>query len=171
MDTIHPKDIEDHHILIDVRTPSEFQAEKIPNSQNIPLDELPSKVNSLENHESLVLVCAGGNRAKKAQEILRAHQQQATVLERGIRGWKEASLTLDKTDTGMISLERQVRIVAGALVATGSFLALTVHPYWAALSAFVGCGLVFAGVTDTCGMAMLLAKLPYNKKGCGKSCS
>ena len=66
-----------------------------------------------------------------------------------------------------MSLERQVRIVAGALAATGGFLALFVHPLFAALAAFVGSGLVFAGVTDTCTMGMLLAKLPYNR---GASC-
>ena len=62
-----------------------------------------------------------------------------------------------------ISLERQVRIVAGSMVLVGAVLALTVHPYWAALPAFVGAGLVFAGVTDTCGMGMLLMKMPWNR--------
>ena len=62
-----------------------------------------------------------------------------------------------------MSLERQVRIVAGAMAAAGGFLALTVHPWFAGLSAFVGTGLVFAGVTDTCAMGMLLARLPHNR--------
>ena len=62
-----------------------------------------------------------------------------------------------------ISLERQVRIAAGFLVLVGAVLALTVHPYFAGLSAFVGAGLMFAGITDTCGMGMLLARMPWNQ--------
>jgi hypothetical protein len=62
-----------------------------------------------------------------------------------------------------ISLERQVRIVAGLLVLVGAVLAIAVHPYFAGLSAFIGAGLIFAGITDTCGMAMVLAKMPWNQ--------
>lgn len=62
-----------------------------------------------------------------------------------------------------ISLERQVRIAAGALVLAGAVLALTVHPYWGGLSAFVGAGLMYSGITDTCGMAMCLARMPWNQ--------
>jgi hypothetical protein len=86
------------------------------------------------------------------------------VLEDGMRGWKEAGLPTEVNRTGVISLERQVRIVAGSMAAIGGILALLVNPYWALLSTFVGCGLVFAGVTDTCGMALLLARLPFNRK-------
>jgi len=62
-----------------------------------------------------------------------------------------------------ISLERQVRIAAGSLVLLGAVLSLLVHPYFIGLAAFVGAGLVFAGVTDTCGMAMCLARMPWNQ--------
>lgn len=169
MDKIHSNEIDDQHILVDVRTPGEFYSEKIPNSVNIPLDQLEEQAGSLQNHHSVVLICASGNRALKACEILSSRGIKATVLNEGIKGWKSAGRQTEVSETGAISLERQVRIVAGLLGAIGGLLAIFVHPYWAILSTFVGCGLVFAGVTDTCGMAMLLTKLPYNKKrGCAK---
>ena len=164
MNSIHAKEIEDKHILVDVRTPGEHRGEKIPNSLNMPLDELAEQVRSLENHSDIVLVCASGTRAKKAREILSKENIPACVLEDGMRGWKEAGLPTEASRTKVISIERQVRIVAGSLAAAGGILALLVNPYWALLSTFVGCGLVFAGVTDTCGMALLLARLPFNRK-------
>lgn len=164
MQTIHSNDIQDDHILVDVRTPGEYRSEHIPNSVNMPLDQFEKEAASLANHKNVVLVCASGNRAKRACQILTDQNIEATILEDGLRGWKEARRHTESASGGAISLERQVRIVAGSLVATGGILALTVHPYWALLSTFVGCGLVFAGVTDTCGMAMVLAKLPYNNR-------
>lgn len=164
MKTIQASDIHDQHILIDVRTPGEFRAERIPNSQNMPLDQFEQQVESLANHSNLVLVCAGGSRARQACQILSANDIAAVVLDGGLKGWKAQQKQTESDPGGAISLERQVRIVAGALVATGGILSLVVHPYWALLSTFVGCGLIFAGITDTCGMAMLLAKLPYNNR-------
>ena len=151
-------------MLIDVRTPAEFNAERVPHSVNIPLDRLEQEVDSLQDRDNLVLVCASGTRAKKATKLFSQQGQECAVLEDGIRGWKSYQLPLVTNKTGMISLERQVRIVAGGLVALASILALFVHPSWAALSAFVGCGLMFAGITDTCGMALMLAKLPFNQR-------
>lgn len=172
MSQINSHDVGDDHILVDVRSPAEFEAERIPNSRNIPLDEFASQADSLSNHDKIVLVCASGNRAKRARKVLEDKNIESEILEDGIKGWKRAEKTLLQSDSGTISLERQVRILAGSLVALGAFLALFVHPYWAALSAFIGCGLVFAGVTDTCGMALVLAKLPYNKKcSGGNTCS
>ncbi len=84
------------------------------------------------------------------------------VLDGGVNAWLAAGLPTVK-GTKRMSLERQVRIVAGGLAAVGGVLALLVNPWFAALPAVIGSGLVFAGVTDTCTMAMLLAKLPYNR--------
>jgi rhodanese-related sulfurtransferase len=164
MNSIHPREIDDDHILVDVRTPGEYRSENIPNSVNMPLDDLTDSARSLENHSNIVLVCASGTRAKKACEVLSKENIEAHVLESGMRGWKESGLPTDVGSSKVISIERQVRIVAGAMAATGGVLAILVHPYWAGLSAFVGLGLVFAGVTDTCGMALMLAKLPFNRK-------
>lgn len=84
------------------------------------------------------------------------------VLDGGMNAWIQAGLPVERGPK-RISLERQVRIVAGSLAAAGGILALAVNPLFALLPAFVGSGLVFAGVTDTCGMAMLLSRLPYNR--------
>ena len=96
MKSIQAKEIKDKHILVDVRTPGEHRGEKIPNSLNMPLDELAGQVRSLENHSDIVLVCASGTRAKKAREILSKENISACVLEDGIRGWKEAGLPTDE---------------------------------------------------------------------------
>jgi rhodanese-related sulfurtransferase len=164
MNQIHSQDVDDEHILVDVRTPGEFHSERIANSKNIPLDEFEEHIDSLAEHDNLVLVCASGNRAGKACQMMANRNLDAFVLKDGLKGWRNARRQVEKSQSGAISLERQVRIVAGTLAATGGLLALFVNPYWAAVPTFVGCGLVFAGVTDTCGMAMLLARLPYNRK-------
>lgn len=169
MRTLSAEQIQSSHRLIDVRGPREFAAERIAESQNIPLGELEAHVESLAGQENLVLVCASGLRARKAQEILERRGLNACVLEGGVREWVRCGLPVQKVASPGLSLERQVRIVAGTLVAVGGFMGVFVHPYWALLAGFVGCGLVFAGITDTCGMALLLAKLPYNRAG-GASC-
>lgn len=164
MSFINPEQITEEHILLDVRTPAEFRGEKIPDSVNLPLDKLRQRVDGLKGRERIVLVCASGNRATKARDILAEYSIDAVVLESGLQGWKARGFEIEAGTTGVISMERQVRIVAGFMVAVGSFLAILVNPNFAALSAFVGLGLMFAGITDTCGMAVLLAKLPYNQE-------
>lgn len=157
-------EIEPHHCLIDVRTPREFEALKVSGSSNYPLGDLEDWVDKLPGKESLVLVCATGIRAQKAQEALSSHGISSLILEKGISEWQSLGLPVELGVQRGLSLERQVRIIAGAIVATGSLLALVIDPLFAIVPAAVGSGLVFAGVTDTCGMAMLLAKLPYNTR-------
>ncbi len=114
----------------------------------------------------VVLVCQSGSRSRQAEEALkRVGMPNLHVLDGGLNGWVAAGKPV-RRGRERISLERQVRIAAGALAAAGGLLAVKAHPRFGLLSAFVGGGLVFAGVTDTCGMARLLAKLPYNQAGC-----
>jgi rhodanese-related sulfurtransferase len=114
----------------------------------------------------VVLVCRSGARARQAEEALRrVGMPNLHVLDGGLNGWIAAGKPV-RRGRERISLERQVRIAAGALAAAGGLLALKADPRFGLLSAFVGGGLVFAGVTDTCGMARMLAKLPYNHAGC-----
>jgi hypothetical protein len=88
------------------------------------------------------------------------------VVQGGVQAWEAAGLPLNR-GRKTLSLERQVRIIAGALVVVGAVLGYLVHPAWVGLSGFVGAGLVFAGITDTCGMAMVLARMPWNQRsGC-----
>lgn len=162
--TLRSNEITPHHCLIDVRTPNEFAERKIQGSINIPLGSLIDELEQFSGRENLVLVCAAGARAEKARSLLENHGVTAQVLEGGIAQWQNATIPLELGVPQGLSLERQVRIVAGTLVASGSALALFVDPRYAIAPGLIGCGLVFAGVTDTCGLAMLLAKLPYNRR-------
>ena len=151
--------------LLDVRTPGEFEAEHIAGAYNVPLDTLAEHGPEIRAAvaEPVVLVCRSGQRARKAEAALRAAgMANLHVLDGGMTAWTAAGQPVNRGAPRM-SLERQVRIAAGALAATGAFLALFVNPLFAAIPAFVGSGLVFAGVTDTCAMGMLIAKLPYNR--------
>jgi rhodanese-related sulfurtransferase len=151
--------------LLDVRTPGEFDAEHIDGAYNVPLDTLGEHGREIRAgvQAPVVLVCRSGQRARQAESALAAAGMQSLhVLDGGMTAWTAGGQPV-KRGAPRMSLERQVRIVAGLLAATGGFLALFVHPGFAALSAFIGSGLVFAGVTDTCTMGLLLAKLPYNR--------
>jgi len=151
--------------LLDVRTPGEFEAEHIVGAYNVPLDTLGEHGAEIRANVSdpVVLVCRSGQRARKAEEALKAAgMNNLHVLDGGMNGWATAGHPVRRGAPRM-SLERQVRIAAGLLAATGGWLALFVNPLFAAIPAFVGTGLVFAGVTDTCAMGMLIAKLPYNR--------
>lgn len=150
--------------VIDVRTPVEFAEIHVPQARNIPLDELKPGSLQLSKDQPVYLLCRSGQRATKAAEkIMREGFMQAIVIEGGTLAWIDANLPVTRSAAKVISLERQVRIVAGALVLIGVLLGWFVHRGFFGLSAFVGAGLIFAGVTDFCGMGLLLAKLPWNK--------
>lgn len=155
--------------ILDVRTPGEFEAQHIEGAYNVPLDTLSEHGPEIRAGVAspVVLVCRSGQRARRAEDALRAAgMANLHVLDGGMMAWTSAGLPV-REGRPRISLERQVRIAAGTLAATGGFLALFVNPLFAALPAFVGSGLVFAGLTDTCAMGMLLARLPYNRApGC-----
>lgn len=156
----------EYSLLLDVRTPAEFEESHIDGSVLHPLSELsPEEVKILATgKEACVLVCRSGNRARQAAEKLISYGlPNLQILEGGVLAWEAAGLPLNR-GAKTISLERQVRIAAGALVFTGVALGYFVAPGWMALSAFVGAGLVFSGVTDTCGMGMLIARLPWNNR-------
>jgi rhodanese-related sulfurtransferase len=154
--------------LLDVRTPGEFESAHVPGARLIPLDELDAGAflkQRGQGAQPVYVLCQSGGRARKAIEKLQQAGFGGCVLvEGGTQAWIDAGLPVTRGATGVISLERQVRIAAGSLVLTGVLLANFVHPGFIGLSAFVGAGLVFAGVTDWCGMGLLLAKLPWNQK-------
>ena len=154
--------------LLDVRTPAEYESVHISGSYNVPLGTLGEHATEIREAVDVpvVLVCQSGSRSRQAEEALkRAGMPNLHVLEGGLSGWVAVGKPVER-GRERISLERQVRIAAGALAAAGGVLAVKAHPRFGLLSAFVGGGLVFAGVTDTCGIARLLAKLPYNRAGC-----
>jgi rhodanese-related sulfurtransferase len=155
--------------LIDVRTPAEYQEVHVEFARNVPLSQLdPAKVIEARNgsaNEPLYLICRSGARGNQAcEKFLKAGFVNVVNVDGGTLACQDAGLPLVRGQK-TISLERQVRITAGSLVLLGIGLSLFVHPYLLGLSAFVGAGLVFAGVTDTCGMGMLLARMPWNTRG------
>ena len=153
--------------LIDVRTPVEFEAGHIPGAVNIPLDQLEGSLDELRGalHDcDVVLVCRSGQRAGQAQQALQAAGLTSpAVLSGGITDWEKTGGPVNR-GRRMWDLERQVRFAAGSLVLTG-IAASTVAPRTKWLSAFVGGGLVFAAVSNTCAMGMALATMPWNRRG------
>ncbi len=155
--------------LVDVRTPVEFREARVEYARNVPLDQLdPAAEAAAADGKTLYVICRTGNRARQAGEkLLAAGCDPVVNVEGGTRAWEESGLPLVRPEgSGPIALERQVRIAAGSLVLVGVVLGALVHPFWIGLSAFVGAGLLFAGITDTCGMGMLLARMPWNNRSC-----
>jgi len=156
-------------VLLDVRTPAEFTEINVPGSLSVPLHALdPAKVREMMTEKSACyLLCRSGGRAQQAAEKLRAAGLgNIFVVEGGVDAWTAAGLPVNRGRATM-SLERQVRISAGFLVLTGMALGYFVSWAWLAISAFVGGGLMFSGITDTCGMGMVLARMPWNNRRSG----
>lgn len=156
----------DEAVVIDVRTPGEFESVHIPRSRNLPLDRIEQHADELreatEAGREVVLVCRSGARAHQAQEKLEAAGLGSVpILEGGVMAWQQSDGDVVQ-DVIRWDLERQVRLVAGAIVLL-SILASLVWPSARFVAGFVGAGLVFAAVSNTCMMGMALAKLPYNQ--------
>lgn len=148
--------------VIDVREPMEYAGGHIAGSLNVPL----ARISQADLPRGpLVLVCHSGNRSAQAlaQLLQQGHPQPLADLEGGVPAWQEAGLPLRKLRNAPLPLMRQVQIAAGSLVLLGLILSNVVAPAWILLSWFVGAGLVFAGISGFCGMARLLALMPWNK--------
>jgi rhodanese-related sulfurtransferase len=174
--TITPAEVADRMMhdpagrLIDVRTPVEFATVHAEGARSIPLDQLdPRAVMAADDGLAggpVYVICKSGGRAAKACERFHAAGYTDVLsVAGGTDAWARAGLPVVRGSSGVISLERQVRIGAGLLVVAGVVLGWHVHPAFHWLSALVGGGLVFAGATDWCGMGLLLARMPWNTRG------
>ncbi|MFD5497202.1 rhodanese-like domain-containing protein [Streptomyces sp. NPDC001812] len=161
----------DELTVIDVRTPAEYASGHLPGALNIPLDHvrraLPEIRHAAERGDVL-LVCASGARSGSACTLLAEQGVPVATLAGGTNAWAAEGHdlhhpTVCATTPAGWSMERQVRLAAGTLVLLGLVLGLLVHPAFQLLSAGVAGGLVFSALTDTCGMAVVLAKLPHNR--------
>lgn len=152
--------------LLDVRTPAEYAGAHVPGATLLPLNRLNTEA-FLAQHtpgRPIYVLCHSGARASKAiEQFGRAGCEDCILVEGGTQAWIDAGLPVQRGGRRVLPLMRQVQIVAGSLVAVGAILALTVNLWFAILPLFVGCGLLFAGVSGTCGMAHLLAKMPWNQ--------
>jgi len=160
--------------LLDVRTPGEYAAVHVPGAKLIPLDELDAAVFCREQGSDcspVYVLCQSGGRARRAIEKLECAGVRGCVLvEGGTQAWIDAGLPVNRGESHVLPLMRQVQIVVGSLSAIGAALALTVNLYFAYIPLVIGCGLLFAGITGFCGLAMVLTKMPWNKTCNSNSC-
>jgi rhodanese-related sulfurtransferase len=154
--------------IIDVRTGAEFESEHIPGSHLIPLDQIEARVDQVRATAApRLLLCRSGNRASMAKKSLeKLHVAGLSVITGGIGAYTAAGGVTVKGKV-RLSLERQVRIAAGSLALLGVLTGYFIHPAFLILAGFVSAGLIFAGITDRCGMAVLLGRMPWNRSAAG----
>jgi rhodanese-related sulfurtransferase len=161
--------------LLDVRTPGEYAAAHVPGAQLMPLDELDAAAFCRErggDGTPVYVLCQSGGRARRAIERLeRAGARGCVLVEGGTQAWIDAGLPVDRGGSRALPLMRQVQIIVGFFSAVGATLALTVNPLFACIPLLFGCGLLFAGLTGFCGLALILAKMPWNKTSTSRSAS
>ncbi|MPY52822.1 rhodanese-like domain-containing protein [Streptomyces acidicola] len=160
--------------VIDVRTPAEYASGHLPGALNIPLDDLRRALPAIEGAASrgdLLVVCASGARSENACRTLAEHGIAAATLAGGTGAWAAAGHELHRPEgeaRAVWGMERQVRFTAGAIVLLGLGLGVTVHPAFQLLSAGIAGGLVYSALSNTCGMAFVLGRLPFNRpRGAG----
>ena len=160
-------------IVVDVREPDEFIAERIEGAISRPLSNLNPGSVPTSTEKTVVLHCRSGKRsAEAAQRLIAAGRTEVCHLKGGLKAWIDAGLPVKKLAKAPISIMRQVQITAGSMVFIGTVLGAFVSPWFLLLSGFVGAGLVFAGVSGTCGLATMLSYMPWNKAYRGAtSCS
>lgn len=165
-----------HHVetgavnLIDVREYPEFAGGRVNGARLIPLGDIDKRYTEIDRDKTTYLICRSGKRGSDAQrKLLSIGFSDVRNVRGGFEAWKAAGFEFEIDAKAVWSLERQVRFAAGSLVVLGVGLSWLIHPYFVALSTFVGAGLVFAAATDTCTMAMLLAKMPWNRNN-GAAC-
>jgi rhodanese-related sulfurtransferase len=155
-------------VQVDVREPGEHAAERIEGSVLVPLSGFDPRAVPGSDGRKLVLYCRSGNRSGQAgRQLLRAGFAEVHHLRGGLLAWREAGCPVEASASGsrLPDLLRQVQMTAGSLVLLGTVLGAVVSPWFLLLSGGVGAGLFYAGATGTCGMAMLLARMPWNRTG------
>ena len=152
--------------LIDVREPDEHARERIPGARNMPLSQIEEAEFAVQQGKPVLFHCRSGARTAESADHLSAQAGicEAFVVEGGLDAWKRAGLPVAQDRRQPLPMMRQVQIAAGSLVVLGVVLGALVSPVFFALSGFVGAGLVFAGVTGTCGLASLLGVMPWNRR-------
>ena len=150
-------------VFIDVRTSAEFKSIHAEGSVNLPMQKLDlDEITFAKENEIHVICQSGGRSIKVCQKLETAGFTNVVNVEGGTSAWHEAGLPVVEGNKVM-SIERQVRVATGSLVVIGALFGQFLHPAGFGLSAFIGAGLVFAGITDTCGMGMVIAKMPWNR--------
>jgi len=148
-------------VLIDIREPDEHARARIPGARNMP----PSRLEAVTDAPAVIYHCRSGGRTDaQAGKLAGVADCEAFVLDGGLEAWRKAGLPLIEDRSQPLEIIRQVQIAAGLLILTGVILGFLVHPALFGLAGFVGAGLTFAGTTGWCGMAHLLALMPWNRR-------
>lgn len=159
--------------LLDVRTPGEFASAHLPGARSVPLDTLDTAAFVRErgpSSEPVYLVCQSGTRARKAMERLQgAGFNECVLVEGGTQAWMDAGFPVERSGGRVLPLMQQVQIAVGLISVVGALMALLVTPWFALLPLLIGGGLIVAGITGYCRLAMLLAKMPWNRVANGSS--
>lgn len=162
--TTHEWMAQDKAILIDVRESDEYIKEHVPEAHLVPLSGFSPDDFPKAHDKIAVFHCHSGTRTQaSASRILATGFKEVYQLDGGLKAWRGAGLPVNANARAPISIMRQVQITAGSLVVFGVILAALINPWFVLLSGFVGAGLTVSGLTGTCAMASILAKMPWNK--------
>ncbi len=159
-------------VVIDVRRPDEYAYRHIPQSINLPIEELKTRLNEIPKNCAVYLICQSGMRSAEAcRQLDSLGLSHLSTIAGGLNAFEKAGGKIVQGRTPL-PLMRQVQIAAGSLVLLGIVLSFLLHPVFLVISFLVGCGLIFAGISGLCGMAALLEKMPWNQNqsGAKKSC-
>ncbi|MCW5724156.1 MAG: rhodanese family protein [Maricaulaceae bacterium] len=154
--------LKDGGVLVDIRAADEHARERIPGARHHPLDTLQQGAAGTGARYVIFHCRSGARTLSNASRLAEGAACEAFILEGGLEAWKKAGLPVAADRKQPLELMRQVQIVAGSLVLLGAALGALVNPWFFALSAFVGAGLTFAGISGWCGMATLLRHMPWN---------
>lgn len=163
--SIYAQGLSDEVLLLDVRTPAEFNEEHLTGAINIPLNELHNRLDHLRGFNLIYIYCRTGSRSHTAgEQLTQAGIAGVINLEGGVVAWKEQNHATNLNTQISISIDRQVKLIAGSGILISVLLATLLHPAWIGLAVFIGSGLTFAGSSGICMLALLLAKMPWNRR-------
>ena len=158
--------LEEGALLIDIRPQSDYLREHIAQARHMPTDQLVTGAYPLSNARAIIFYCRSGHRTQLDAQTLKTsvNKGEAYVLEGGLNAWKKAGLPVVRDLSQPLPLQRQVQITAGLLIMLATVLGFVSTPAFFVLSGLIGTGLFFAGITGFCGLARLLAKMPWNRR-------
>jgi len=148
-------------VIVDIRDAEEHARARIPGARNVPLSEL----SQITDAPAVIWHCRSGMRTEaNAERLASSAPCDAYLLEGGIEAWRKAGFSLEEDPSQPMEIQRQVQIAAGLMILVGVVLGFAISPAFFGLTAFVGAGLTFAGLSGWCGMAKLLAAMPWNRR-------
>lgn len=152
-------------VFADIRAADEYARSRVCGAHHCPVERLAEMDVPLANAKVIVYYCKSGNRTRLNAAALKVPAgAEAYILEGGLDAWTRAGLPIERSASAPLDLSRQVQIVAGSLIVLGVVLGVWVSPWFLLLAGFVGCGLVFAGISGFCGLARLLLIMPWNRR-------